>query len=312
MIELDFEKILSGASGELLLKVNQQITSGEFVTLYGKSGAGKTSFLRILAGLMQPDQGLIKINGSTWLDTANGLNLKPQKRQVGFVFQDYALFPNMTVKENLLFAATAGKDMRLIGDLIEIVELGELQHRKPCTLSGGQKQRVALARALVQRPEILMLDEPLSALDHEMRIKLQQYILQIHREFNLTTLLISHDVSEILKTTDTMMVIDQGQIIQTGAPAEVFSHKEVSGKFQFVGEIIKIEKQDVIYIFSILIGNEGLSGVLELMSCKYLFHLINPVETDTLIVFHIHQNRPVGPFEKRDVFKLFRPVFILS
>ena len=256
MIELDFEKTLNGASGELLLKVNQQITPGRFVTLYGKSGAGKTSLLRILAGLMQPDKGLIKVNGSTWLNSANEFNLKPQKRKVGFVFQDYALFPNMTVNENLLFASDKGKDKALIRDLIDIVELGELQHRKPGTLSGGQKQRVALARALVQQPEILMLDEPLSALDHEMRLKLQQYILQVHREYNLTTILISHDVSEILKTSDTMLVLDHGKIIQKGAPAEVFSHKEVSGKFQFVGEIIKMEKQDVIYILSILIGNE--------------------------------------------------------
>jgi len=256
MIELDFEKTLNGASGELLLKVNQQITPGRFVTLYGKSGAGKTSLLRILAGLMQPDKGLIKVNGSTWLNSANEFNLKPQKRKVGFVFQDYALFPNMTVNENLLFASDKGKDKALIRDLIDIVELGELQHRKPGILSGGQKQRVALARALVQQPEILMLDEPLSALDHEMRLKLQQYILQVHREYNLTTILISHDVSEILKTSDTMLVLDHGKIIQKGAPAEVFSHKEVSGKFQFVGEIIKMEKQDVIYILSILIGNE--------------------------------------------------------
>lgn len=256
MIELDFEKTLNGASGELLLKVDQQITQGEFVTLYGKSGAGKTSLLRILAGLMQPDKGLIKVNGSTWLDSEKSFNLKPQKRKVGFVFQDYALFPNMTVQENLLFASDKGKDKAMIANLIEIVELAELQHRQPCTLSGGQKQRVALARALVQQPEILMLDEPLSALDHEMRIKLQQYILQVHREFNLTTILISHDVSEILKTSDTMLVIEHGKIIQSGTPSEVFSHKEVSGKFQFVGEIIKMEKQDVIFILSILIGNE--------------------------------------------------------
>jgi len=256
MIELHFEKSLSGPSGELLLSVNQQLTRGQFVTLYGKSGAGKTSVLRILAGLMQPDMGLIKVNGSTWLDSTNGIHLKPQKRKVGFVFQDYALFPNMTVYENLLFASGHGKDKALITHLVELVELGELQHRKPGTLSGGQKQRVALARALVQRPDILMLDEPLSALDHEMRLKLQHYILQVHREYQLTTILISHDVSEILKISDTMLVLEQGKIIQTGSPAEVFSHKEVSGKFQFVGEIINMEKQDVIYILSILIGNE--------------------------------------------------------
>lgn len=256
MIELSIHKKLLSPSGEMNLQLTVDIEKGSFVTLYGKSGAGKTSTLRIIAGLLKADEGRILVNGETWLDTSQGIELKPQKRKAGFLFQDYALFPNMTVKENLEFAMGKNQDGKILSELVEIMELGELQSRKPETLSGGQKQRVALARSLVQRPSVLLLDEPLSALDMEMRLKLQPYILQVHRDYGLTTVLISHDTSEILKMSDSMIVIDEGQIIKQGTPAEVFTHKEVSGKFQFVGEVIKMERQDFIYIVSVLIGNE--------------------------------------------------------
>ena len=207
---LAFQKKLISATGEMLLSVETTIKEGSLVTLYGKSGAGKTTILRILGGLTQPDSGKISIHDSVWLDTSKKINLKPQKRKVGFVFQDYALFPNMTVKENLEFALIKGEDNSIINHLIEMVELGELQHRYPLTLSGGQQQRVALVRALVQKPKILMLDEPLSALEEEIRYKLQQYILTVHKEFGLTTILISHDISEVLRMSDTVIELENG------------------------------------------------------------------------------------------------------
>ncbi|SNR79283.1 sulfate/molybdate ABC transporter ATP-binding protein [Lutibacter flavus] len=256
MIEISIQKKLKSASGEMLLNINTAIKKGSLVTLYGKSGAGKTTILRILAGLLNPDHGKIDVNGATWLNTSEGINLKPQKRKIGFVFQDYALFPNMTVIENLKFALNKGEDDNIINHLIDIIELGELQNRKPDTLSGGQKQRVALARALVQKPSILMLDEPLSALDSEIRFKLQQYILKVHKEYNLTTLLISHDISEIIRMSDKVLEIDQGKIIKQGKPNEVFNYKELNAKFQFTGTIIEIEKQDFLYILTIRIGKD--------------------------------------------------------
>ena len=256
MIELAVRKKLQASSGEMQLQLECTLERGSLVTLYGKSGAGKTSLLRIIAGLLVPDEGRIVVNGITWLDTRQGVNLHPRQRHAGLVFQDYALFPNMTVKDNLLFALAKGQNTKVIQELIEMVDLGELQHRKPDTLSGGQKQRVALARSLVQRPPLLMLDEPLSALDHDMRTKLQQYILQVHREYGLTTLLVSHDVGEILRMSDRMLVLDQGRLVRQGTPAEVFTHQEVSGKFQFIGEVMAIEKQDFIFIITILIGKE--------------------------------------------------------
>jgi len=256
MIELSIHKKLLSQSGEMILQVDEKIEKGSFITLYGKSGAGKTTLLRIISGLLDPEEGCISVNGNIWLDTKNKINLKPQKRKVGFLFQDYALFPNMDVQGNLGFALGKGQKKDIIKELIDIMELGELRSRKPETLSGGQKQRVALARSLVQKPELLLLDEPLSALDMEMRSKLQPYILQVHREYGLTTILISHDTSEILKMSDQMLVIDEGKIINRGSPTEVFTHKEVSGKFQFIGEVINIDRQDFIFIITILIGNE--------------------------------------------------------
>ncbi|WP_438710491.1 ABC transporter ATP-binding protein [Aquimarina muelleri] len=263
MIQIALQKKLSAATGEMLLDINMQIEQGKLVTLYGSSGAGKTSILRMIAGLLQADTGTITVHQKTWLNTSTGICLKPQQRKIGFVFQDYALFPNMTVKENLLFALEKNQDKQIVNELIEIIELEDLQNRKPNNLSGGQKQRVALARALVRKPEILMLDEPLSALDKKMRIKLQDYILKVHKKFNVTTLLISHDISEVIKMSDTVFMIENGKIIQQGNPIEVFTTKKVSGKFQFTGEVIDIKKEDVIYIVTVLIGTNFVKIIAE-------------------------------------------------
>lgn len=256
MIDLAFHKNLKSALGLMTLEVNTQIEKGQFVTLYGKSGAGKTSVLRVLAGLMDPDSGTIKSNGDLWFDSKQQIKLPPQKRKVGMVFQDYALFPNMTVRQNLQFALETNEENSIIEELIEIIELGNLSEQKPEKLSGGQKQRVALARALVQKPQLLLLDEPLSALDVEIRAKLQQYIQTVHKEFQLTTILVSHDISEILRLSDQIIEIEEGKIINQGTPLEVFGHHEVSGKFQFTGEVLSIDQQEVVFVITILIGKE--------------------------------------------------------
>lgn len=270
MIEFSAQKKLQSGSGEMLLQVDFKIENHKLITLYGKSGAGKTTILRIISGLLAPEKGFLKVNDKIWLDTEKGINLSPQQRNIGFVFQEYGLFPNMTVKENLQFALAKGQKKGVIQDLIEIIDLGDLQFRKPETLSGGQKQRVALARALVRKPEILMLDEPLSALDHQMRIKLQQYVLKVHQEFQLNTILISHDISEIIKMSDYLFEIEHGEIINQGIPINVFMHHEVSGKFQFTGEIIAMSQQDFIFIITVLIGKEIVKVVAEVNEAKNL------------------------------------------
>jgi len=255
MINLSFQKHLKSGDGSFELSIDLSIQKGAFVTLYGPSGAGKTSVLRILAGLLVPDKGSVIINDIPWYQSEKKINLSPQKRNIGYVFQDYALFPNMTVKENLKFAKREGQTKDLIPELMEVMELSKLENRYPDTLSGGQKQRVALARALVQQPGILLLDEPLAALDAQISTKLQDYIMNAHKDYGLTTILVSHDLGEIMKLSDTVVVMDQGSISKVGKPGNIFMNMQLSGKFQFTGTVLSIEKQDVIYVVSVLIYN---------------------------------------------------------
>lgn len=262
MLEINLHKTLQAAQGSMKLAIDVSIETGKIITLYGESGAGKTSILRMIAGLLMPEQGRLVVNKEVWYDAGNKIWRKPQLRRIGYVFQDYALFPNMTVRQNLEFALPkTNKEPTVIEELIEIVALQELQHRKPATLSGGQKQRVALARALVTQPEILLLDEPLSALDHTMRQKLQDYLLELHQKFNNTIILVSHEVSEIFKVSHQVLVLEQGRITRQGTPTEIFAPRQVSGKFQLVGKVLEIVPQDVVFLVLILIGSQVIKVV---------------------------------------------------
>ncbi len=256
MIEIDILKKLHTAGGTMNLRINTSFPSGSFVCLYGPSGSGKTSTLRILAGLLKPDEGMVKVNGESWYSAKGRIDLPTQKRDSGFVFQDYALFPNMNVRQNLEFALYKKSDPKVVDTLLELMELGELHSRNPNTLSGGQKQRVAVARALVRKPRLLLLDEPLAALDYTIRLKLQDYLQQIHREFGLTTILVSHDIAEISKLSDLVISLDNGTVTQIGTPAELFVNQQISGKFRFVGEVLQIEVQEVVNVVTVLVQNQ--------------------------------------------------------
>jgi len=270
MIDINIQKILHAAQGEMLLNLNLRIEPGDFVAIHGPSGAGKTSTLKILSGLLTPESGTISVNNKRWLDTNKKINLKPQQRKIGYLFQDYALFPNMTVLQNLEFALSKNQNKSILSELIEMVELGDLQHRKPDTLSGGQKQRVALARALVQRPDILLLDEPLSALDMKIRSKLQDYILSVHRKFKLTTILISHNIGEIHKLANKVFLLDNGQVTRQGSPTEIFINQKISGKFKCIGEVLKIEQEEVVYIVTVLIQNQVVKVIAQATEIEHL------------------------------------------
>ena len=195
MIKARLNKQLDAASGHLLLDVDIAIHKGQLISLYGASGAGKTSLLRMLAGVLPPDSGCIEVDGQVWYDSISRVMVRPQHRSVAMVFQDFALFPNMTVRENIAYPLQRRQP-------VSFMELGDLQHQYPYRLSGGQKQRVALARAVVRKPSLMLLDEPLSALDTELRFKMQDFILRVHQEFRLTTILVSHDMLEVLKLAD--------------------------------------------------------------------------------------------------------------
>lgn len=255
MIEINAYKMLQTADGNLPLDISLTFEKGQFVSIYGKSGAGKTTILRILAGLTEAENVYIKVGNEVWDDSQKKYHLPVQKRSIGFVFQDFALFPNLTVKENLEFALSKNESAAIISELIELMELQSLQHSKPQQLSGGQKQRVALARAIVRKPEILLLDEPLAALDDEMRFKLQDYILKIHQKYQLTTLMISHSIAEIFKLSDKVIFLEKGKIMKEGIPNTVFAEKKISSKFQITGEIISITKSDILYVIQVSSGN---------------------------------------------------------
>jgi len=250
MIKIDINKKLHGSDGEMDLSVDLEIQSGDFVALAGQSGSGKTTLLRILAGLEEA-RGTIEIDGEVWLDDKKVVSV--QKRGIGFVFQDYALFPNMSVLENLLFVE---KDKALAKHLLEITELSELENRYPNTLSGGQKQRVSLCRAMMKRPKLLLMDEPLSALDPSMRTKLQNEIHLLHKEFGTTTIMVSHDPSEIYRLASRVVVLNLGKVINDGNPRDVLLKTKGSAKFSFEGELLDITKVDVINIAIISIGQQ--------------------------------------------------------
>lgn len=222
-----------------ILELKLSINSGEFIAIVGDSGGGKTTLLRVIAGLERVN-GVIEVNGAYWLK--NNRSLPPQKRSIGFVMQDYALFENMSVIENLLFVK---KDYSLAKRLLKSVDLWNLKDRLPNSLSGGQKQRVALTRAIIKKPKLLLLDEPLSALHPAMRYTLQQEILDLHKEFNLTTLLVSHDISEVAKLANRVISIENGKIKgiknidkttneQEFLLAQVIDKKVNSNKYQFI------------------------------------------------------------------------------
>lgn len=250
MIKIDINKKLHGSNGDMDLVVDLEINNGDFIALAGQSGSGKTTLLRILAGL-EDAKGTIKIGDEVWLSDKR--TLPPQKRGIGFVFQDYALFPNMSVMQNLLYVT---KDIDLATYLLEMTELTELKDRLPNTLSGGQKQRVSLCRAMMNRPKLLLMDEPLSALDPAMRTKLQSEILLLHKEFGTTTIMVSHDPSEIYRLANRVVVLNHGAIINDGTPKEVLLKTKGSAKFAFEGELLDIVKVDVIHIAIISIGQQ--------------------------------------------------------
>jgi molybdate transport system ATP-binding protein len=256
MIKIDIKKELHGSNGIMSLDVSLEIKKGEFLALSGVSGSGKTTLLRILAGL-EESNGILKVDDSIWLN--KDFFLPSQKREIGFVFQDYALFPNFTVLENLLYA---NKDKDLATQLLKITELEELKNRLPQTLSGGQKQRVSLCRALMNRPKILLMDEPLSALDVSMRTKLQNEILTLHKEFNTTTIMVSHDPSEIYRLANRVVVLNNGKVIKDSTPKEALLKTNGSAKFSFEGELLDIVKIDVINVAIMAIGQQLVEVVI--------------------------------------------------
>jgi molybdate transport system ATP-binding protein len=205
MISINIEKRLKAYSGQQWLKINHEFADGSITKIYGPSGAGKTTFLKIIAGLVNPEKGIIMVDGVTWLDTSSKISISPQKRLVGFVFQNYALFPNMTVQQHLEYASN---DVQWIQRLLKIGKLETLSDHKPEHLSGGQQQRLAILRAIAIKPKLLLMDEPFSALDPKMKSKLIDELRVLFAELKMTVLIVSHNPQELEGVIDGELVIN--------------------------------------------------------------------------------------------------------
>ena len=231
-----------------LKDISLDITSGEFMTLLGPSGSGKTTLLMVLAGFTNPDYGSVKFGDEEVI-------LKPPHlRGIGMVFQNYALFPHMTVEQNVgypqkLRGVSKAEISRTVDEALTTVKLEGLGHRRVDELSGGQRQRVALARAIVFKPKILLMDEPLSALDKKLREEMQIELRQLHDKLNMTTVYVTHDQKEALTMSDRIAVINGGELMQLGSPNEIYEHPQNGFIADFIGESsllpVKVSKGNV-------------------------------------------------------------------
>ncbi len=235
-VSLELKEIKkSFTEGEAVLdNISLEISKGEFITLLGSSGCGKTTTLRIIAGLEQPDAG------SVWLDGREVTGLEPNQRDVNTVFQNYALFPHMNVAENIGYGLKLKKVpkseiKKKVSQMLELVQLEGYEKRKPSELSGGQKQRVAIARALVNNPKILLLDEPLGALDLQLRRAMQIELKHLQKKLGITFIYITHDQEEAINMSDRIAVMKDGRIEQIGTPDEIYNHPKTSYVATFVG-----------------------------------------------------------------------------
>jgi sulfate transport system ATP-binding protein len=223
-------------------RVSFTVEPGHLVALLGPSGSGKSTILRMIAGLETPDEGHVFITG----EHATGVPV--QRRNVGFVFQHYALFKHMTVFENVAFGLRVRKRPKAeikerVNQLLKLVQLEGHAQRYPTQLSGGQRQRVALARALAPEPKVLLLDEPFGALDSQVRVELREWLRRLHDEVHVTSIFVTHDQDEALEISDTIVVLNKGQVEQVGSPQEVYEHPASSFVMSFIGPVTTLQSE---------------------------------------------------------------------
>jgi len=221
---MGFSVCLKKRFGHFILDISWEMDN-ELLVLFGPSGAGKSLTLQMIAGLIEPDEGFIHSGKKVLFDRESCVNIAPQKRSVGYMFQDRVAFPHMTVKENIAYGLTNGykaEKERKVNEMISLFHLERVAQKYPGEISGGQKQRVTLARALIGRPDALLLDEPFSALDTVLRNEMRQLLRYIRQQFNTPIILVTHDIQEAYSMADKVVVYSGGRIAQIGAPTEIF------------------------------------------------------------------------------------------
>jgi len=247
-IAIDLVKTFPGRP-PIRARISYPIEASTVLILFGPSGSGKTTILRSLAGLEWPEEGTIRFVSRTWLDTKAGIRVTPQDRHIGYMSQDYALFPTYTVAGNIAYGLgylSAADRRRRVEEMIELFQLRGLEQAKPRELSGGQQQRVALARAVAPRPLLLLLDEPLSALDAPTRLHLRDELRSLLKQLALPSIIVTHDWAEALTLGDVMAVISGGDVLQVGAPIDVFSRPHNAEVARVVGVETVVKGQVVI------------------------------------------------------------------
>jgi molybdate transport system ATP-binding protein len=224
--------------GALALDVAFEVGDGECLAVAGPSGAGKTSVLRVVAGLLAPERGLVEVGGDTWLDTERGVDVDPERRRCGYLFQEYALFPHLSAWQNVAYPLR-GRDRRERAmELLERFGVAGLADSRPRTLSGGERQRVALARAIARRPRVLLLDEPLSALDARTRAHAARELADVLREVEVPALLVTHDFVEAATLGDRVGIVDAGRVLQQGTPSDLAAAPRSAFVADFTGAVV--------------------------------------------------------------------------
>ena len=290
-----------------------EIGSGSFTTLLGPSGCGKTTLLRMIAGLETPDSGRITLGGRCVYSSDEGIIIPPEKRGLGFVFQDFALWPHMKVKENVAFGLKAQKKLsgldRKVKEALHAVQLDEYAERYPAELSGGQQQRVSFARAIVTEPECILFDEPLSALDAMLREEMRSELKALVDERGITSVFVTHDQSEAMSLSDMIAVMSSGRIEQYGSPEEIYSHPASTFAARFVGSSDWIDDQsmfrpedaslkrhsdDDLMFTAIVTGSEYLGSSYRLLmkhgNEKWVIETDKRIGTGTSVPVYIHKD----------------------
>ena len=228
------KKLRSGNSNEFMLDAEFKCHN-EMIVLFGPTGAGKTLTLDCIAGLEHPDAGYISVNNTVYFDSEKNINISPQKRKLWYLFQNYALFPHLTVEENIMFGMRSGNNIKELEKMLNLFEIRGFEKRYPSQLSGGQCQRVALARALITQPKILLLDEPFSSLDYATRVRLRRDLKKIREMIEIPIILITHNPVEAYTMADTLIVYRYGGIEQVGLPKEIFNKPKSEKVARLVG-----------------------------------------------------------------------------
>jgi molybdate transport system ATP-binding protein len=236
-------------TGGFLLDVSWEMRN-ELAVIFGHSGAGKSLTLQMIAGLMEPDEGRICLDGRVFFDSSTGDRLRPQDRMLGYMFQDLALFPHMTALQNIMYGGHGMSKNERKPAAVEMMQrfrIADLQDRRPDRISGGQKQRVALARALMREPRLLLLDEPFSALDTSLRLEMTRLLKEVRQAFDIPVVMITHDLQEARELADRMIIYSAGKVVRCGRPDEIIQHTAPPGQHELVEDrAYRIGRPDIL------------------------------------------------------------------